>query len=202
MSEDPLSTGMRILPFGSDGDEGGSVHEGEELVTDELRTPITPGVIEESEEHCQENILREHDRSVREVCDEAQQYIDEQEFAERRGNAFLQELAREWSAQDSLVSPILFRETEFFIAYTAEGYRKLADDIGLNDREVKALRYAHHRYAQTRGLQEWASEVCVFCVREDKSSRLRDLIDSIDDDVAGFYETEIDEFSRGVSVDR
>jgi hypothetical protein len=115
--------------------------------------------------------LRERSRAddLVDVLNDIQRWIDNQEYTDRRGNAFFEQLVEDFNDQSTLRRPVLVDEgpewAELMFVVLREGWVAIQEELGLLDEEVKAARDAHQLYASERGLAQYAETVCVMTVR-------------------------------------
>lgn len=139
----------------------------------ELKTPISPEVIEEAREYTD---LRESDRSLIELLNTVQLYVRNHEYADRRGNAFLEKLVQNFNDPHSLREPIEIGDDELIFVVLAEGWAEIGSDLNFSDRELYAVREAHQLYADRQGHSEYGSLLNVMTIKV-ADSRMQNLIE-------------------------
>jgi hypothetical protein len=134
-----------------------------------LDAPVSRSAVAVARE--QNPSLRERSRAddLVDVLNDIQRWIDNQEYTDRRGNAFFEQLVEDFNDQSTLRRPVLVDEgpewAELMFIVLREGWVAIQEELGLLDEEVKAARDAHQLYASERGLAQYAETVCVMSVR-------------------------------------
>lgn len=134
-----------------------------------LDAPVSRSAVAVARE--QNPSLRERSRAddLVDVLNDIQRWIDNQEYTDRRGNAFFEQLVEDFNDQSTLRRPVLVDEgpewAELMFVVLREGWVAIQEELGLLGEEVKAARDAHQLYASERGLAQYAETVCVMTVR-------------------------------------
>lgn len=141
-----------------------------------LVTPVSPLVIQEASEHAD---LPEDDPDLHEILNAVQRYVENHEYQNRPGNAFYERLVEEFNTPYSLREPIGIKDGELFFTILAEGWKQIGSDIGLNERQLRAVRDAHQLYADTSGFSEYGPLVNVMAIKIN-SRRLAEFVELCD----------------------
>lgn len=176
-----------------DGPEGYQTERGGgEPRSGELQTPVSREAITEARSTITDDVLAENDRSLVELLNTVQQYIDNQEYVDRPGNAFVERLVEDINDRNSLRRLLVVGDQEILVIIGADGWAQMTDELGLNDREAIAVRDAHHMYAETRGLAEYVTQVNILAIRM-YDERLRAFLEEIEPAHADMSEARIAE---------
>lgn len=146
---------------------------------EELQTPISPESVGQARASITDELLEESDRGLVELLNAVQQYIDNQEFVDRAGNAFVERLVEDINDRNSLRRLIHVGDEAVVVTIGAEGWAEITEALGMTDREAFAVRDAHHTYAEMMGLEAYVTQVNVLCLRM-YSERLREFCESIE----------------------
>ncbi len=156
----------RLFGRGSDADSAeASQQDGAAagIAADRLNTPIDPGTVQLAQQHAR-GVLGEEDRSLVELLNAIQSYVEQHEYRDRPGNAFYEKLLADFNDPESLREPLYASDDELLFVVGADGWAAISEELRLNTREEKAVRDAHQLYARERGLEEYSSLVCVMAV--------------------------------------
>lgn len=143
-----------------------------EVRTEDLQTPLDEGAIREA---AQEIPLEDSDWTLTDLLDAAQMWVEQFGYDEHSGNAFFEQLATQFSDPSHLRKPVRISESRLWFVMLAEGYADMQDDLELTDEEVRAIRDAHHIYAEREGLEEYVTNTNLMCVRV-REDPLRDML--------------------------
>lgn len=170
---------------------------------EQLQTPLSPDAVAQARETITDGLLEEQDRPLVELLNDIQQYIDNQEYVDRAGNAFIEQLVDEINDRNSLRRLLLVGDQEVFVLIGAEGWAEVTDELGFSDREAFAVRDAHHTYAEMNGLEEYVTQVNVMAIRM-YDERLAEFLEQIDPEHAALTEEELEDhlaaLQRGMDV--
>jgi hypothetical protein len=134
-----------------------------------LESPVSRAAVAVARE--QNPDLRERGRAddLVEVLNRIQQWVENHEYQNRRGNAFFERLVQDFNDDGALRRPALVSEgeewAELIFVVLAEGWADIQDELDLLEEEVRAARDAHQLHAVDRGLAEYSSLVCLMAVR-------------------------------------
>lgn len=145
----------------------------------ELRTPLSPSAIYEAQELVGDR-LTEQKRSLPELLVMVQEYVDQQEYSRQPGNAFFEQLVQDFNDPQSLREPIRVTDDELLFIVGAEGWARIAEELGFTDTEALAVRDAHQLYCNSEGYAEYGPLVNVMAVTIDDADRVRELVEITD----------------------
>lgn len=143
--------------------------------SDRLKTPVSPSTVADASAELAP-LLEESDRTLVDLLNGVQNYVERHEYVDRHGNAFFERLVEEVSNPDSLVTIAAVRETTVVFICPAEIWAQITHDLGYTDREATAVADAHQLYANRIGLAAYGPNVRVMCVAV-HDRRRRDLVE-------------------------
>lgn len=157
---------------------GSGEGDGDDDLAD-TRTPLPPAAIREAQSHVGDRLTdQEHDLPA--LLEAVQEYVDQQEYSDRPGNAFFEQVVQDFNDPQSLREPLRVTDDELLFIAGAEGWARVAEETGLTDTEMLAVRDAHQLYANREDFEAYSPLVNVMAVSMDDVDRVRELVQAAD----------------------